>query len=84
MARAKQRRSNKVLLTTMTPKLVAIATKAIVNRLGNTTVIAPIEELMAPMDSSGIFLKISSCNLGEIIPVKKASNVLKTRIIQKF
>lgn len=44
MEKATRRNSNKTKLTARVPKLVAMVTKAIVNKLGKTTVIAPIED----------------------------------------
>ena len=44
MKKATRRNSNKTRLTARVPKLAAMVTKAIVNKLGKTTVIAPIED----------------------------------------
>lgn len=44
MTNAVRSNSNRIKLTARVPKLVAIVTKTIVNRLGKTTVIAPIED----------------------------------------
>ena len=44
MIKAARRNSNKTKLTARVPKLVAMVTKAIVNKLGKTTVMAPIKD----------------------------------------